>query len=171
MTVSVKMIAKQTRDRVHDEIRQQTWLLPGGPLSRSLLPWLCFSPGIRPCQRLQQQQTCPQGVAGSQRGRRATGRLRAEEREEDVDRSGSYPLMQLYLGCQHRGEEILLKVNCGNCTHNEAIVRGDYTQRTAILCEAQSILSSLTDIPNKQSGSPSEPQWEQMFCYIYPACC
>ncbi len=43
-----------------------------------------------------------------------------------------------------------------------------------MLCEAQTILSSLTYIPNKQSGSPFEtpfrtlPQWEQMFCYIYP---
>lgn len=43
-----------------------------------------------------------------------------------------------------------------------------------ILCEAQTILSSLTYIPNKQSESPFEtpfstlPQWEQMFCYIYP---
>lgn len=38
--------------------------------------------------------------------------------------------MQLYLGCQHSGEEILLRANCGNCTHNEAIVRGGWGEIT-----------------------------------------
>lgn len=42
----------------------------------------------------------------------------------------SYSLMQLCLGCQRSGEEILLRANCGNSSHNEAIVRGGWGEIT-----------------------------------------
>lgn len=52
----------------------------------------------------------------------------------------------------HSEEEILLTANCGNRTHNGTIgVERAISRRRAMLCGAQTILSSLTDSPNKQS--------------------